>query len=202
MRRKLFTLAAVTSAVLCVAVCVLWAARVRHPRVGNGWFIRGGRYTLSLSPDQIAVLGRPSPPADPATREFVAGVTESMRETGGTLRYHGTTGGMGLNDLDFGKALGPHLTRLHRAGNAPIHILMAALEDDQFFLIARALLAETEAGRRTGHGTRRACARLPSLARAIGRAALDVPLLARRPAHARHACVELRRARGRPVTAS
>jgi hypothetical protein len=81
----------------------------------------------------------------------------AMRATGGTLRYHGTTGGMGFRDWDFFNdapeageksafdrlASAPH----HRPlSDASIRTLMAALENERFFLVAHAMLTETRAG--------------------------------------------------------
>jgi hypothetical protein len=131
---------------------VLWAARLQRPRVGNGWLILGSRCTLSLSPDQVAILGPPPPPT-PAPGKSIIEI-DAMRATGGTLRYHGTTGAMGFRDWDFfndapgaGANSDRFASAFHRPlSDASIPMLMAALEDERFFLVAHAMLTETSAG--------------------------------------------------------
>ena len=154
MWRRLFTFCAAVSLLLCAAVCVLWVARVQHRRVVNGWLFRGSRYSLVLSPDQVAILGPPPPPT-PAPGKSI-GEIDAMRASGGTLRYHGTTGAMGFRDWDFFNDA-PHAgaesvfdqfaSAFHRPlSDASIPVLMAALEDERFFLVAHAMLTETTAG--------------------------------------------------------
>ena len=143
----------VLSLLVCVAVCLLWWARVERRRVGNGCFVFGGRYTLSLASDRAAVLGPPPWPSDPALRKRVRDMVEAVRANG-TLRYHGTTGGMGYGDPDFAAPLTPWLGSLKMLDgaalydsldDAPIPMLLAALEDDRLFLLAHALLNLTHA---------------------------------------------------------
>jgi len=152
--RRLFTFCAAVSLLLCAAVCVLWAARLERLRVGNGWLFRGNRCTLSLSSDRVAILGPPPPPS-PAPGKSI-GEIDAMRASGGTLRYHGTTGAMGFRDWDFFNDA-PHAgaesvfdqfaSAFHRPlSDASIPVLMAALEDERFFLVAHAMLSETTAG--------------------------------------------------------
>jgi hypothetical protein len=101
---------------------------------------------LTVSLEQIAVLGPPPAPADPAARKKVADMSQALRETRGALRYHGTTGAMGFGDLDFGEALGRRTGPRRFLRDAPIRMLLAALEEPQLFLMAHALLTETPTG--------------------------------------------------------
>ena len=110
----------VLSLLVCVAVCVLWWARVDCQRVGNGCFVFGGRYTLSLASDRAAVLGPPPWPGDPALRKRVRDMAEAVRANG-TLRYHGTTGGMGYGDPDFAAPLTPWLGSLKMLDGAALY---------------------------------------------------------------------------------
>lgn len=157
MWRRLFTFCSIASLLVCVALCVLWAARLHRPRVGNGWFVLGNRYTLSLSPDQLAILG--PPPTDPAASQQVREMAEALRASGGKVRYHGTTGGMGFGFVEFfsespNERLKRPTTRLfdvqgpRTVHDACIRMLMAALEDERTFLLAHGLLNYTRAGRR------------------------------------------------------
>ena len=144
--RYAFNALAALSLLLYAAACMPWVAHIRHPRAGNGWFILGSRYTLSLSPDRMAILGPPPPTTDSTKRKFVGDMADAMHATGGILRYNGTTGAMGHGDLDFGTALGTDKDRRDADEDAPIRMLMAALEDERWFLFAHALLTQTPAG--------------------------------------------------------
>jgi hypothetical protein len=162
MVRRLFTAASALSLLLSVAACALWGAQINRPRVGSGCRVFGSRYTLSLLPDRIGLLGPPPAPRDPAARKRVSDMVKALRASGGTFWYHGTTLGMGFGGFDFGKALDPY-PQLHvrienstviRPGeleNATIPTLLTTLEDDRFFLISHALLTYTKAGIRAAH---------------------------------------------------
>ena len=157
MRRRLLTFCAIVSLLVCVAACVLWALRLQRPRVGNGWFILGNRYTLSFSPDQLTILG--PPPTDPSASQPVSEMADAMRACAGNVRYHGTTGGMGFGYLEFFsdspnerlKTPANHVFDVRGPQVVPdacIRMLMAALEDEQMFLLAHGLLNYTPAGER------------------------------------------------------
>ena len=161
MWRKLLKLVSATSFTLCLATAVLWAARLNHPRVGSGCRIFGNRYTLSLLPDRLAILGPPPVTTDPATRRRINQFAQALHASGGTFWYHGTTGGMGFGGFFFGKTLDAYpetttfgmsndstLTRAGVLDKATIPTLMATLEDDRLFLISHALLTYTNAGER------------------------------------------------------
>ena len=147
MLRRLFTAASAVSLVLCISVGMLWGARMNRPRIGSGCWVFGSRYTLSLLRDQIVLLGPPPVSRESAVRKKVSEMARALRASGGTSRYHGTTGAMGFADFDFGAALGPYQGSIpDDLDNATISMLLSALEDDRLFLIAHALLAETIAG--------------------------------------------------------
>jgi hypothetical protein len=162
--RSIFSTVTLLSLLLCVTACVLWAGGIRYPRIGNGWLVFGSRYTLSLLPDRMAILG-PSP-SDPAASKRIRELAEAMRATGGVLRYHGTTGGMGFGDFDYsGKppmaGVFPQAGEIpspppifRDLGDAPIRMLMAALEDERMFLMAHALLARTHRGEKASDDPR------------------------------------------------
>jgi hypothetical protein len=127
----------------------------RSTAPGREWlFVLGSRWTLSLSPERVAILGPPPPPT-PAPGASIAEIA-AMRATGGTLRYHGTTGAMGFRDWDCfnddppaagAKSPFTSIPPGHRPlSDASIRPLMAALEDERFFLVAHAMLTETSAG--------------------------------------------------------
>jgi hypothetical protein len=157
-RRWLFNIAAVVSLLLSVTTAVLWAARMNRPRIGNGCLVFGKRYTLSLLPDRMAILGPPPGAADPAARQRVSQMAKALHAGGGALWYHGTTGGMGFGGFEFGKVLDPYPQLNDRVldssttitggalDNATIPTLLTALDDDRLFLISHALLTYTEAG--------------------------------------------------------
>ena len=163
MHRTLFNIAAVVSLLLCVTTAVLWAARMNHPRIGSGCLVFGKRYTISLLPDRMAILGTPPVAAGPAARFKVSQMAKALHAGGGSLWYHGTTGGMGFGEFDFGNTLDAYpqlhfrmldnstVIRAGRLDNATIPTLLTALEDDRFFLISHALLTYTVAGSRAAN---------------------------------------------------
>ena len=54
--------------------------RVGHAtRIGDGWLLLGSRYTISLSPDHLTILGPPT--VDPAAGERVGEFAAALRET-------------------------------------------------------------------------------------------------------------------------
>ena len=146
------------SLLLCAAASVLWVLRINRSRVGNGCRVFASRYTVSLLPDRMVLLGPPPVPKDPVVRKQISEMARSLRAGGGVFWYHGTTGGMGYGGLDFGKTLDPYPQIHFRAlddstlieggelDDATIPTLLTTLEEDRFFLISHALLTYTIAG--------------------------------------------------------
>jgi hypothetical protein len=149
-RRRLFTLAAGASAVLCAAVCVLWVRSYKSPDRFSG--LRGGdRYTLVSAGGRVVLYGPPPGAADAAARraaeEAVArlrndrwcwyGWFPSFRPTGNALTIYGVEPG-------------PLFDRFEAADLAADRLrpLLAALEDPQRFAAAHIFLRRRQIGLR------------------------------------------------------
>jgi hypothetical protein len=147
MLRRLFMLASALSLLLCVATVVLWAARLDRPRVGDGWLYDGNRYTLSLSPRAVTLLGPPRGSADPAARQVLQELADDLREDNGALRFDGYTYTQYGVDFHADRA-GQALKKQPRGTcEAAARLLLSALENPSLCVKGARVLAATPAFR-------------------------------------------------------
>jgi hypothetical protein len=149
--RWVFIFLSIISLLVCLAACILWFKPVQHYQLGNSFVFHGNRYSLLLTSDRLAIFGPPPEAKDSASVKEIQDISKILRTSGGTLRYHGTTGGMGFGDWDiFGDPVGNPTFR--RPRNAAIPLLLSSLEDPKYFLMAHAYLTLTEDGEEaSGH---------------------------------------------------
>ena len=146
MIRRLFMLLSAISLLLCIATCALWAAGERGPQLRGSWLFRGDRYTSSLSPQGLALLGPPPQSPDPAVRQMVDDLARELRENDGGMRFDGYTYLQYGVEFVWAKRGQPLWQQPLAGGDAAGPVLLSALEDPKHFVEAHLLLSTLPTG--------------------------------------------------------